>query len=341
MKKFFVIKILLLFFLISFAQSQGKQNFKVVFYNTENFFDCFDDSLTNDAEFLPNGTRGWTFAKYKKKQNNIGKVITAIGGWDAPALVGLAEVENERCLIDLTRYSGLKNLHYKFLHFESPDPRGIDVVLLYQPQFFKPLISKPIPIHFSTSPQTKTRDILYAAGTIPTGDTLHVFVCHFPSRLGGELESENKRREVAAILRTEVDSIYLAHPHPYIVIMGDFNDYPTNKSLLKTLRALPPSDSIYSENLYNLMYPLHIKGKGSHKYNGEWGALDQFIVSGALLKAGEKFYTLPMDAHFFEADFLLEDDKTNLGKQPFRTYLGMKYQGGFSDHLPICLNFWY
>jgi predicted extracellular nuclease len=303
MKKLFVIKILLLSFLISFAQSQGKQNFKVVFYNTENFFDCYDDSLTNDAEFLPNGTRGWTFAKYKKKQNNIGKVITAIGGWDVPALVGLAEIENERCLIDLTHYSGLKNLHYKFLHFESPDPRGIDVALLYQPQLFKPFVSKPIPIYFSTSPQTKTRDILYAAGIIPTDDTLHVFVCHFPSRLGGELESENKRREVAAILRATIDSIYLAHPHPYIVIMGDFNDYPTNKSLLTTLKALPLTDSISSDNLYNLMYPLHIKGKGSHKHNGEWGALDQFIVSGALLKAGEKFYTLPMDAHFYEADF--------------------------------------
>ncbi|MFZ4724275.1 MAG: endonuclease, partial [Paludibacter sp.] len=179
------------------------------------------------------------------------------------------------------------------------------------------------------------------SGVIPTGDTLHVFVCHFPSRLGGELESEERRIFVASVIRSKVDSLFAAKTNPNIVIMGDFNDYPTNKSMLEVLKAIPLNDSISSQELYNLMYQLHTEGKGSNKHNGEWGALDQMIISGNLLNSKQKFYTKPSDAHFFDAAFLLEDDKTFLGKQPFRTYVGMKYQEGFSDHLPVFADFWY
>ena len=143
------------------------------------------------------------YEKYQKKQANIAKVITAIGGWEAPAIVGLCEIESEKCLWDLTRYSGLKNLKYKFLHHESPDIRGVDVGLLYQPKMFKPIHDEAIRITNPQSPQSKTRDILFASGIIPTGDTLHIFVCHFPSRLGGELESEDKRVFVASVLRAK------------------------------------------------------------------------------------------------------------------------------------------
>jgi predicted extracellular nuclease len=323
------------------AQVREKQNFKIMCYNVENFFDCVGDSLTNDKEFTPTGTRGWTYKKYQKKQANIAKVISAVGGWDAPALVGICEVESRKCLIDLTRYSGLKNLRYKFLHHESPDPRGIDVALLYQPNQFKPVHDQAISIHFPNAPHSRTRDILFASGVIPTGDTLHVFVCHFPSRLDGELESEEKRTFVASVLRTKVDSLFAANRKPNIVIMGDFNDFPTNASMLEVLKAKPLNDSASNNCLYNLMYKLHTEGKGSNKHLGEWGALDQMIVSGSLLNPAHAFFTKQSDAHFFEADFLLENDKTFLGKQPFRTFVGMKYQEGFSDHLPIYADFWY
>jgi len=166
---------------------QEKHNFKIVSYNVENYFDCVDDSLTDDKEYLPSGLRAWNTTKYKKKQTNIGKVICSIGGWETPALVGLCEVESEKCLSDLTRYAGLKNLKYKFLHHESPDARGVDVALLYQPYLFKPIHNEAIHINFPHYPEIKTRDILFASGIVPSGDTLHVFVCHFPSRLGGEL----------------------------------------------------------------------------------------------------------------------------------------------------------
>ena len=318
-----------------------KQNFKIMCYNVENFFDCVDDSTTNDNEFLPTGIRAWNYAKYQKKQANIARVITAIGGWEVPALVGMCEVESRKCLIDLTRYSGLKNLRYKFIHHESPDPRGIDIALLYQPSQFRPFHDQAIKIRYPDAPGSRTRDILFVSGVIPTGDTLHVFVCHFPSRLGGEMESDDKRLFVSSVIRAKADSIFAGCPKPNIVIMGDFNDFPTNTSLLEVLKAKPITDSVSSQSLYNLMYKLHSEGKGSNKHSGDWGALDQMIVSGNLLKSSNSIYTKQNDAHFFDADFLLENDNAFLGKQPFRTYAGMKYQGGFSDHLPIYTDFWY
>lgn len=323
------------------AQITEKQAFKIVSYNVENYFDCVDDTLTNDAEYLQGGMRGWNNDKYQRKQANISKVIAAIGGWDAPALVGLCEIESEKCMFDLTNYSGLKSLKYKYLHHESLDARGVDVALLFQPKLFKPIHDEAISIHYPMAPTNTTRDILFAKGIVPTGDTLHVFVCHFPSRLGGELESEDKRIFVASILKNKVDSIFTNNSAPNILIMGDFNDYPTNESMKDVLQALPPTPEVSVKSLYNLMYPIHISGKGSHKHEGEWGALDQIIVSGNLLNSKNKFYTLATDAKVFDAEFLLEDDKNFLGKQPLRTYTGMKYQGGFADHLPIYLDCWY
>lgn len=323
----------------SFSQSNKSDTFKIMCYNVENYFDCVDDSLTNDKEYLPKGMRGWNTTKYIQKQTNIARVITAIGGWEAPAIVGLCEVESRKCLFDLTKYSGLKSLKYNFIHYESPDLRGIDVALLYQPKDFKPTCSEAIKIKFPFAPSSKTRDILFASGIIPNGDTLHIFVCHFPSRLGGELESEEKRVFVASVIRIKVDSLFKSNKNSNIVIMGDFNDYPTNKSILKTLNATALSSLIKSNQLYNLMYELHKNGKGSNKHAGEWGALDQIIVSGNLLNNKNTIYTSQANAHFFDADFLLEQDKTYLGVQPFRTYVGMKYQAGFSDHLPVYADF--
>lgn len=341
MRKIYLIFIGLILHCALSAQNNEKRSFKIMCYNVENFFDCVDDSLTDDREFLPTGMRGWNTTKYQKKQANIGKVITAIGGWETPALVGLCEIESKKCLYDLTRYSGLKNLRYKFLHHDSPDARGVDVALLYQPSMFKPFHDEAIRINFPTAPTTKTRDILFASGVIPTGDTLHVFVCHFPSRLGGELESDEKRMFVASVIRAKVDNLFTSNQCANIVIMGDFNDYPTNKSMTEVLQAKPLTNNNPAKELYNLVYKMHTEGKGSNKHNGEWGALDQMIVSGNLLNNNAKLFTRQNDVHFFDADFLLEDDKAFLGKQPFRTYVGMKYQDGFSDHLPVYADFWY
>ena len=341
MKKGILLQLILIITIQLVAQKQEKQNFKIMCYNADNFFDCVHDSLSNDNEFLPSGIRAWNYSKYQKKQSNIAKVITAIGGWDAPALVGLCEVESDKCLYDLTHYSGLKNFRYNYIHHDSPDPRGIDVALLYQPIQFKPIHNEAIRIHFPMAPENKTRDVLFVSGIIPTGDTLHVFVCHFPSRLGGEMESQDKRKFVASVIRSKVDSIYTVNGHPRIVIMGDFNDFPTSSSIAEDLKANPITGSVLATRLYNLMYNLQLEGKGSNKFKGEWGTLDQIIISGELLNPSGSFFTSQDHAHIFDASFLLENDKAYLGKQPFRTYAGLKYQDGYSDHLPVYANFWY
>ena len=341
MKRHFTTFLIITSYFICLASHPEKQLFRVVCYNVENLFDCVNDSTTADEEYLPGGMRGWNYDKYIRKQANIAKVLVAIGEWQPPALVGLCEIESRKCLVDLTRYSSLKNWNYRFAHHESPDARGVDVALLYQPDKFEPIANQPIPINFPFAPNSKTRDILYVSGITPSADTLHVFVCHFPSRLGGELESENRREYVASVLKAHVDSIFSTSKHANILIMGDFNDYPTDNSIDHVLQAKRPENIRYENELYNLMYPFHKLGKGTHKHNGEWGALDQIIVSGNLLNPASKFFTLPADVRIFDADFLLEDDKNYLGKQPFRTYVGFKYNGGFSDHLPVYTDFWY
>lgn len=341
MKKLFFLLVFSLFIAFIFAQSNQKKPFRVMCYNVENLFDLVDDSTTHDEEYLPGGMRGWSSQKYQQKLANIGKVIVSIGGWEAPAIVGLCEIESKRTLFDLTRNAGLKNLGYRFSHFESPDARGIDVALLYQPDKFKPFVEQAIKVEFPFAPESKTRDILYVGGTTPSHDSLHIFVCHFPSRLGGEAESENRRVHVATVLRASVDSILHKSPTANIIIMGDFNDYPDNNSMLHTLKAAEFDGNLDKSALYNLMFPHHRKGKGTHKHAGEWGALDQIIVSRNLLNTNSSIYTLPTDVHIFEADFLLEADKNYLGMQPKRTYIGFKFNDGFSDHLPIYFDLWY
>ncbi len=327
---------------ISTAQNKiAEHSFVAMCYNVENLFDCKDDSLKDDAEFLPDGSRHWTLNRYRSKQHKIAQVIAAIGGWEAPDLVGLCEVENRAVLTDLTRRSPLKRLGYEFLHFESPDRRGIDVALLYQAKRFKPFQAKPVRVSFPEQTQASTRDILLVSGILPTKDSLHVFICHFPSRLGGQLASETRRKTAAARLRSQVDSLFALNPRSKILIMGDFNDSPEDSSLREVLRALKPEGKVDNSQLYNLTYPLHSRGKGSHKHDGIWSVLDHFIVSGNLLDSSQKFYIRPEEVSFFEADFLLEQDTKDLGTMPFRTYQGMIFKGGFSDHLPVYGRFSY
>ena len=297
-------------------------------YNVENLYDTKKDSVTSDGDFTPDGNHYWTNTKYKKKIADISKTIIALGEWEMPALVGLCEIENKTVLWDLVRHSPLENAHYAIVHKDSPDARGIDVALFYQKDKFKLLWEEFLSMKF------KTRDILYAAGIVPTGDTLHVFVCHFPSRLGGELESEERRVYVASVLRQKVDSIYNnVTKNPRIVIMGDFNDMPDNRSIAETLKARKPFAPFSEAELYNLAYPVYEKGLGTYKVAGEWNLLDQIIVSGALLNKNNNFYTQEMQ--IFSPDFLKEIDETKGGFKPFRTYLGLKYIGGVSDHFPV------
>ncbi len=309
-------------------------------YNVENLYDIENDSLTMDDDFTPEGSYHWTYTKYKKKLADIAKVITAVGEWDCPALIGLCEIENKKVLWDLVKRSPLEELNYYFIHQDSPDNRGIDVALLYQKDKFRPIHEEFIRIENPEFGNFKTRDILYASGVVPRGDTLHVFVNHWPSRMGGELASEPKRLYVASVLRNKIDSIYNTTANPNVVIMGDFNDTPVNKSIEEVLKALNYSGSATSDQLYNLYYPIQEKGEtGSYKTGKEWEVIDQIIISGNLLNKENKFYTTPQHVYIFSADFLRKYDDKQLEFRPYRTHLGRQYAGGISDHFPIYMEF--
>lgn len=312
---------------------------RLMFYNCENLFDTQHDSLKNDVEFLPEGKKYWSDYRYYTKLKQIYQVITAIGGEKSPEIIGLCEVENRRALQDLVNKTHLYREGYRILHKESPDNRGIDVALLYQPQSFKPLKTEFLEVRFDEEGARPTRDILYTKGLIKGKDTLHIFINHWPSRWGGALETEGKRMFAANVVRKKVDTILQESPNAYIFITGDLNDEPQDKSVTLTLKALHNIENPKPNQLYNLSYTLQHKfNLGSHKYQGKWGILDQIIVSGSLLIDSNSVSTTIENAHIFNANFLLQDDEKYLGKQPFRTYSGYRYLGGYSDHLPVFLD---
>ncbi|HOK38080.1 MAG: endonuclease/exonuclease/phosphatase family protein [Bacteroidales bacterium] len=348
-------KLLFIFFivLIVFSCKSGKEfsekkfyiesygdRYRIMFYNVENLFDPENDPNKNDDEFTPEGARFWTEYRKNEKLKNIYKVITAVGEWDLPMIVGLSEIENRRVLEQLISYTPLHKADYNIIHYESPDFRGIDVALLYRKSLFTPINHNIIrviwPAHLGTG---TTRDVLYVWGRTINGDTLHFYVNHWPSRYAGQMETEEKRIYVAGLVKKHTDSVLSVHPNAKIIIIGDLNDHPTDKSVAEGLKAQLQFDKIVPDKLYNLTYYVEkYKGKGSHKHDGMWGILDQIVVSGTLLDTTQSIYTRTEYADVFDADFLLEPDEKFTGKKVFRTYIGFKYHGGFSDHLPVFLD---
>jgi len=318
---------------------QNTTSTRIVFYNVENLFDVEDDSLTLDEEFLPKGERHWTSKKLFLKYNRIYQVIMAAGDGKLPAFIGMCEVENRKVLEALIHFTPLERLNYSIVHKESPDVRGIDVALLYNKNLFRPLSFSAIPVTDPNDVDFRTRDILFVKGIIQN-DTVCVFVNHWPSKYGGLLASEPKRTLAAKTLKHVADSLLNENENCKIIIMGDFNDGPLDESVAKVLNAMPVSSEISKKQLYNLAYDFALQGLGSYKYQESWNMIDQLIVSGNLLYRA-KLYTTQHDFKIFKAPFLLENDKTNLGDKPFRTYVGYKYNNGFSDHLPIVLDLYF
>lgn len=321
------------------ARVENERYFRVMFYNCENLFDIYDDTLTNDEEFLPTGNRFWTYDKLSQKLRNIMQVITAVGGWQPPELIGVCEVENLNVLNMLRYKTQLSRFDYGLLHKESPDMRGIDVALFYNKTVFKPIKTDFIKVNYPNSKKRFTRDILYTCGIINGSDTLHVFVNHWPSRYGGQLESEDNRFYTASLVRQKVDSIFATNSKANIYITGDLNDEPNDKSIITYLKAGPPAGNVINTELYNLSYNLQfVKGAGTHKFQGKWAVLDHIIVSGALLNGAAGLLINPDGASVFNAPFLLEPDESFVGLKPFRTYAGFKFNGGYSDHLPTFID---
>ncbi len=305
---------------------------RIVFYNTENFYDPFNDTLTMDEDYLPGEVRAWNYQRFRTKTIHIARALIAAGQWHPPDLIGLCEVENRFVLKQLVNTSPLQYLHYRVVHEESPDPRGVDVALLYRVDRFRVLAHGILRIHNPIDSNFRTRDILHVEGTLPNGDTLHVLVNHWPSKFGGVAQSLPKRIFVARRLRSFIDSLQESDRHSKIVVMGDFNDTPDQESVTEFLKATGDRDSQDSGTLFNLT--ASIKGnRGTHKFQGEWSAIDQFMISRSLLQGCVELSQEGLK--IVEEAFLLEDDESYSGRKPYRTYSGPRYIGGYSDHLPI------
>ncbi|MCX6232020.1 MAG: endonuclease [Bacteroidetes bacterium] len=318
---------------------RGRNGLRIMFYNLENFYDTHNDSIANDDDFTAFGMKHWGREKYNCKLNHIYKVIASIGGWEPPEIIGVCEVENKWVVSELAAGTPLRKFNYRYIHYDSPDPRGIDVAMLYRPDKFKPVFHQPLRIIFPFDTAARTRDVLYVKGLTASKDTLHLFVNHFPSKFGGAMITISKRNYVARFLWTKVDSILAVNPDANIVIMGDFNDEPTDESILQYLKSKCDTNELTGADLYNLMCKLKAEEKiGTNKFREQWSLIDQMIVSTALVKNSKSWHVKNMRAFIYKADFLLQPDETYMGVKTFRTYTGPRYTGGFSDHLPVYMD---
>lgn len=302
----------------------------IVFYNVENLFDTIDNQGKADFEFTPQSKKDWNTKRYEKKINDIAHVLMDIDTVGEPGLIGMAEIENQSVLEDLVKTKRMKPYHYKIIHEESPDYRGIDVALLYRPDLFKEISHQTIGIHFPNDPNYHTRDILYAKLLSAGNDTLNVFVNHWPSRLGGQVASEPQRVFVASVLKIHVDSVLKARPNGKVIIIGDMNDTPLNKSLHVTLGATPDTTS----QLHNLMYKLAASGKGTYYFRGDWDMLDNLVVSHIMLEDPTGWHVKPSSGHIFHERWMEYKNRKGI-LTPNRTYGGPNYYGGVSDHFPV------
>lgn len=340
MKSLYFILVLVLFIWRIDAQAQTKP-YTVVFYNLENLFDTIKSPGVYDEEFTPQGPKAWNSAKYWKKIGNLEEVFYNMAGTFKayPTIIGVSEIENRNVLEDLVAAPKLQRANYQIAHYDSPDARGVDVALLYRPDQFKYEGSRPIKVALPDEPDFKTRDVLSVWGTID-GEKFNFFVCHWPSRLGGQAASEYKRNKAAEIVRHTVDSILAVAPDTHIVIMGDMNDDPTNKSLSQVLGAQGKTSDLKAGDLFNPFLSMFKAGYGTLAYQDAWSLFDNMIVSENLVNGqpGELKLYKPGKSkyygHIFDRPFLRQTSG-QYKNYPLRTFVGNTFQGGYSDHFPV------
>lgn len=321
-----------------FTQGQGKEandDFVVMFYNVENLFDTEDDPVTLDDEFTPESEKQWTRERYEKKLDDLTEVFISVDKKNLPAIIGLCEVENRQVLQDLISNRKMKRAEYGIVHEESPDIRGIDVALLYRTDLCEIETWRAIPVNIPSDSIT-TRDILYVKGKTSGKEELHFFVNHWSSRRDGEKETERRRIYASVTLRKVVDSILNFEPEAKIIIMGDFNDEPTNNSLHTYLNANNKRRNATSRDLYNLMYDMHnVERKGTYSYKGNWNMLDQIIVSQAIIHDSTGLHLDFTSGTILREEWMMYRNPKIGEETPNKTYGGVSYFGGVSDHLPV------
>jgi hypothetical protein len=318
--------------------SQSNPQYKVAcigFYNLENLFDTEDDPLTDDAEFLPNGTYTWDSTKYANKLHNMAAVIADLAtdiSPDGVAVLGVCEIENRRVLEDLVAMPALKSRNYQIVHYNSPDARGVDVGLLYQEKYFKLKNSASYRLVFSDAPDYATRDQLIVSGEMD-GEMVSIIVGHWPSRRGGQQASEPRRIEAAQLGRKIIDSLLTADPNAKIILMGDLNDDPVNKSITQYIRAKGQISKMKKGDMYNVMYDHYKSGNGTLAWNDAWNLFDQMIISESLTSADASTYVFHK-SFVYNKDYMKQSEGNYAG-YPKRTHAGGVYLNGYSDHFPV------
>lgn len=364
MKRSIVIICFILYLGQASSRPQGNpqdnvKHYLTVFWNLENFFDTRFDPGKEDGTFIPTGEKRWTRSRFTNKRNGIAKTIIDIGVF--PALIGLAEVENRYVLNQLIYETPLAMGGYAIIHRDSPDRRGIDVALLYCRRQYRPLKNRFIKVHPPDSAELYvTREILYSKGVFHDLDTVHIFVNHWPSKFGGEEASAPFREAAADALADVCDSILAKSSRANILVMGDFNDTPDSEVIkniqlrcsLKVLRSYrkggrrPPGERIFGrqkereghkDEENNKVRGARVIETGTIKYKGVWEQIDMFMVSQNLLDSREPISTGDECFTLFSPPYLMERDRAYTGFKPKRTYIGPRYNGGLSDHLPVIL----
>lgn len=318
------------------AQEPKKQYVPALvgFYNIENLYDTIDSPDTDDHEFLPTGNKQWTGDRYWQKLDRNARVIAEMGADLHPkglAILGLCEVENRAVVEDLVKAAPIKDRNYKIVHEDSPDRRGVDVALIYDPTMYTVFNHKSYRLAMVDT-SFRTRNQLLVSGVLD-GDTTHVIVCHWPSRRGGEKRSEPNRKAAAELARHIIDSLFTLNKDARIMVMGDLNDDPVNVSVARFLNATGDRTKAVGDVFFNAMYDPYQKGIGTLAWRDSWNLFDQIILSPALTSGTNGAYKY-YGVRIFNEGYLRQREG-NFAGYPFRTYVGDSYQDGFSDHFPV------
>lgn len=342
MKKFLFVTVLTLAIFHSYSQEKPQYKVAVLgFYNLENLYDTVNNPIVNDEEFLPSGPRNYNSTIYWDKMTKLATVISQIGtdmNPDGVALLGVAEIENDTVLKDLAAHKLLQSRNYRIVHYDSRDIRGVDVGLLYNPKYFTVETSDKLFVQLpgGTKDAYFTRDVLWVKGKLD-GETVHVYVNHWPSRSGGEERSAPARNAAAAVVKKHADSITKAEPMAKILIMGDLNDDPVNASITEVLRAKGKQKEVMKGGLFNPWMEMYRNGIGTLAYQDSWNLFDQIIISYPWLNRNQEgfFFYQP---RIFNREFMTENTGRYKG-YPMRTWDGNSYRGGYSDHFPTYIVF--
>ncbi|WKN29738.1 hypothetical protein PZB74_12255 [Porifericola rhodea] len=352
MKLFFVqgCKPAILALLLSACASQVQEEtsasqpsgLRICFYNVEQLYDIHDDpAIEEDADYLPSGKKQWTDERYQAKLDKIVQVIAAL---NMPEVIGLAEIENGQVLRDIVKHEKLSDYSYEIIHFDTPPPNSLDVALLYRSVFFTPYLAKAVNVPADSNGH-RPPDILQVSGILGErsnmeSNTIHLLITDWPDRQGGMSKSEEERLSAAHTLRQLVNDILANDEDANIVVMGTFNDEPDNKSFVFRLGAHGETQQLNTGDLYNPMYKLDQADKGSYYSRSSWKMLDQILISQSLLddrKGSADFVYRQGSAQVFDTEWLLQT-KGNTQQQPYPTYEGFEYKGGYSDHLPVYID---